>query len=245
MQIVISDILTSYKTYGDVGNPCLLILHGWQRSLSDWENIAEEISNKYYVILLDLPGFGGTSQPKRTYGTYGYADFVESFINKLELENITLMGHSFGGRIGIILGSKSSLLKRLVLVDSAGTERPNSLYNLLLIIAKPMSKIFPKSIVGKVKQTFGSKDYLRAGKMMETFKKVIAEDLSHLLGNIKIPTLVIWGSADKVLDVNITKDFRDSISDCEVRIVWGAGHHPHIDNKDQFITILEEFLNAK
>ena len=244
MQTVINGLLTYYEAHGDMSKPCLLILHGWQRSSRDWKHVAETLSSSYYVILLDLPGFDGTAHPQATFGTYDYADFVTAFTKKLDIKTFSLIGHSFGGRVGIILGSKTTLLERLILVDSAGTEKLHPLYKLLLLALKPLFRILPKPIVKRLKMLISSNDYLKAGDMRDIFKKVIAEDLSHLLGNVHVPTLVIWGNEDKILPVSTTKLFKKKITDCRVRIVWGAGHHPHIEKEEMFIQIVTEFLNA-
>ncbi len=244
MQTVINGLLTYYEAHGDMSKPCLLVLHGWQRSSRDWKHVAETLSSSYYVILLDLPGFGGTAHPQATFGTYDYADFVEAFTKKLEINTFSLMGHSFGGRVGIVIGSKTTLLKKLILVDSAGTEKMHPLYKLLLSLIKPLFKVLPKPIVNRLKMLISSTDYLKAGEMKEIFKKVIAEDLSHLLDDINVPTLVIWGNEDKILPVSTTKLFRKRIKDCRVRIVWGAGHHPHVEKEEVFVEIVTEFLNA-
>jgi len=115
MQIVVNGLLTNYNVFGDEKNKPLLILHGWQNSSADWTLIAKELK-EYKVILLDLPGFGQTAQPNSDFSIYDYAKFVEDFLDKLEYKKITLLGHSMGARIGIILGAKTKKIETRSLI---------------------------------------------------------------------------------------------------------------------------------
>lgn len=245
MQVVINSILANYEVYGEPNRPYLLVLHGWKRDITDWRRVAQALSKSHYVVLLDLPGFGGTTQPKTNYGTYEYADFVTAFLRKLEIPKVSVLGHSFGGRICIILGARSPAIEKLILVDSAGTNTINPILKYIVLAVKPLLSVLPNVIANKVRQLLSSQDFLQAGSMKDIFKKVISEDLTHLLGLIQSDSLVVWGSEDKVLNVNNTKVFHQRIPNNIVRIVWGAGHHPHIDKEEVFIEIIEEFLHAK
>ena len=57
-----------------------------------------------------------------------------------------------------------------------------------------------------------------------------------------MPTIIIWGDKDSVLDVSQTKIFKKEIPNSTVRIVWGAGHSPHIEKPKAFLDILNEYL---
>ena len=140
MQTVVDGILTHYEILGH-GKQHLLILHGWKRSLTEWLPVASQLGDQYKVILLDLPGFGQTPRPEKTLSIYDYAEFVKHFLGKLEIKKTTLLGHSFGGRIGIILGAKTDLLNALILVDSAAIEKKNTLVTFQIAINKVL--VFP------------------------------------------------------------------------------------------------------
>src|SRR5579862_7722800 len=149
MQIVVDGLLTNYERLGNKAQK-LLILPGWMHSVDEWIPIGKQLSDKYEVILLDLPGFGKTQRPEITYSIYAYADFVEHFLDKLEIKQTTLMGHSFGGRLGIILASKTTKVSNLILVDSPAVEKKNNATKLLITINKllilPVKLFFPKKI---------------------------------------------------------------------------------------------------
>jgi pimeloyl-ACP methyl ester carboxylesterase len=243
-QIVIEGLLTNYQVFGDA-KETFLILPGWRRSIEEWVPVAKSLSDKYKVILLDLPGFGLTALSKSTFGVFEYADFVRQFLDKLKIDKCVLLGHSFGGRLGIVLASKGRIVDKLILVDSAGIEN-KSLYarliRVLKLIFSPIFTILPTSIKNKISRAIGSQDYKTSGEMHKIFVRVVDQDLRTLLPKIKIPTFIIWGDKDNVLPVSQAKIFKKEIEGSKVRIVWGAGHDPHLQKTEQFVSILKDIL---
>jgi len=244
-KVVIEGTLTNYQSFGDA-KETLLILPGWKRSISEWTLVAKSISNKYKVILLDLPGFdGATAFPKETFGIFEYTDFVKKFLDKLKIDKCIILGHSFGGRLAIILASEGKVADKLILVDSAGIEN-KSLYAKLMAILKvifsPIFAIFPVSLKNKIGSLIGSQDYKSSGEMRKIFVKVVNQDLRAFLPKITVSTFIIWGDQDRTLPVSQTKIFKDKIKGSKVRIVWGAGHDPHIEKTEQLISILKDIL---
>lgn len=244
MQIVVDGILTNYQVIGDK-KKTLLILHGWKRSLTEWLPVAKQISKDYKVILLDLPGFGQTPRPQESYTIYDYATFVEHFLSKIEINKVTLMGHSFGGRVGIILGAKTDLLEKLILVDSAAVETKSTAIKLKVAINKaailPVKLLFPDK-VEKLKRQFGSDDYQSSGTMRDIFINTVNTDLTPLLKDVNVKTLVIWGEKDPIRPISEGKLIKESIPNAQLRVVWGAGHSPYLDKKEEFMDILEEHI---
>lgn len=244
MQVVIDGILTNYQVVGDK-KKTLLILHGWQRSLSEWLPVAKQLSEHYKVVLLDLPGFGQTPRPQKSYTIYDYATFVEHFLTKLDITKVTLMGHSFGGRIGIILGAKTDILSELILVDSAAVEKKSLTVKLKVAINKaailPFKLLFPKNVEA-LKTKFGSDDYQSSGPMRDIFINTVNADLTPLLKEVRVKTLVIWGEKDPIRQLSEGKLITKKINGAELRIVWEAGHSPYLEKPKDFMNILEEYL---
>jgi pimeloyl-ACP methyl ester carboxylesterase len=236
--------LTNYQVFGDA-KETLLILPGWRRSISEWTPVAKSLSSRYKVIILDLPGFSATAMPKETFGVFEYADFVRKFLSKLKIDKRIILGHSFGGRLGIVLASDGAIVDKLILVDSAGIEK-KSLYARLMRILKaifsPIFIVLPSSVKNKISNIIGSQDYKTAGEMRKIFVKIVNQDLESLLPKIKIPTFIIWGDKDNILPVSQTKIFKKKIRGSKIRIVWGAGHDPHIQKTEQLISILKDIL---
>jgi pimeloyl-ACP methyl ester carboxylesterase len=243
-QIVIDGILTNYEIFGNK-KETLLILPGWMRGISEWFPTARSLSSKYKVILLDLPGFGSTGLPKEIFGVFEYTDFVKKFLEKLRIEKCSILGHSFGGRLAIVLASEDKIVDKLILVDSAGIEN-KSLYALLMrlvkTITRPVFRVLPSSFQNKIRNTIGSPDYKESGELRKIFVKVVNQDLRLLLPKITAKTFIIWGDKDHLQPVLQTKIFKQEIKDSKVRIVWGAAHDPHLQKPEQFLAILNDIL---
>lgn len=241
MQTAIGNILTNFEILGKENTQAFVILHGWGRNILDWIPVAKVLSSRYRVILLDLPGFGGTILPSDTVmGTYDYAEFTKSFLEKIGVRKPILLGHSFGGRIGMVLGSEKGLISKLILVDSAGIEQKSLRVILIGFFYKIIKRFLPEHINKIIRARLGSEDYANAGLLRKILVKVVNEDLRNLLPKIKIPVLIIWGDKDINQYVKYAKIKRDEISGAKLRIVWGAGHNPHYEKPSEFIQILEE-----
>lgn len=236
MQKVIKGQIVNYEVCGR--GPALLVLHGWRGNLQHWVPVAEKLKDRYKVFVLDLLGFGNSPKPNLDWTIFDYAEFVANFIQELKLKKVTVMGHSFGGRIALVLASKyQSLVEKLILVDAAGMEI-KSLKSQLLKIIRPIKHLLPESIRNK----YRSKDYLDAGEMKQIFLKTINQNLYHELSNIFCPTLIIWGEKDQVLSLQEAKMLKNGIKNSILRIVWNGTHWPHFDHPTKLINILKEEL---
>lgn len=243
MNAIVEGLLLNYEQTGEGKD--LVILHGWGRSIAEWRETAKRYSKEYRVTLLDLPGFGASEIPHAELTIHDYATITARFLEKVGIEKCVLVGHSLGGRIGTILAATHpETVAKLLLVDSAGVER------------KPASVRIKRFIVGTAKllglhhvlprgfrDLFSSSDYRSAlPAMKKTFASIVSTDLTHLFTQIRCPTLVVWGSHDRVLPVAHTKVYARLVPNCTVRIVYEAGHDPHIDDPTQFFAITDEFL---
>lgn len=237
MQIIIDQLLTNYQKFGESGD-LILILPGWKRNSIEWQNVAKALAQNQRIIILDLPGFGLSQKPKSDWDIFEYAQFVKNFLKKINIKKCLLIGHSFGGRIGIILASEDKLIDQLILVDAAGIEEKGAVLKIKLILAKILKPLIPAKIRAKILQG----DYQDSGELRQIFKKVTSQNLGHLLPKIAIPTTIIWGENDYILPLAHGKIFRSKIKDSKLRIIWGAGHDPHLEKPEQFKEILNEAL---
>jgi pimeloyl-ACP methyl ester carboxylesterase len=245
--LVINQQLIAYEVLNRENNKALIFLHGWMSQGNVFKNIAERISSQgFAVYMLDLPGFGNSPEPKNAFSVQDYADIVAEFIKKLKLNDIILVGHSFGGRVVISLASNEpTLIKKIVLVDAAGL-RINNGRNKVAFLAKLAKPFFkPKFMSGlrkKIYKTLGSVDYIESGKLKETYLKVASEDLSGYLPKINQPTLIIWGDDDKDTPLLFAKIMNERIKNSKMVVLRQAGHFSFLDKPEDFSVELMNFI---
>lgn len=253
MQILIDKLLINFETRGE--NKNIILLHGWGDNLKVFQNIIPELAKKFKVFVLDLPGFGLSSLPPRPFSVFDYAKILKKFLDKLKLDKIVLLGHSFGGRIAIKFAALfPNLVEKLILMDSAGIKPPKTFKKgLYLVLAKlgkiffsfPFLKRFREKARKKLYQRIGVHDYEKAGELKETFLKIIDEDLQKFAQQIKAPTLIIWGENDNEVPLSDGESLNKLISNSKFVILENAGHYSFIEQKEKFLEEVGRFLEYK
>lgn len=251
MKVTIEDIQLNYICKGEGKN--VLILHGWGANIDTVIPIVNILKSHFKVYALDLPGFGSSAEPKEVYGSKDYAEVVKRFIDYMEMEKVILIGHSFGGKVSIWLGSLyPEIVDKIVLIDSAGLIPKRGLKYYVKVYGFKLLKAIYKGVffwvddkkkMGKFYNRFGSTDYKDAqGIMRKILVKVVNEDLRPLLKDIKAPTLLIWGDKDTATPLYMGKIMEEEIPDSGLVILEGAGHYSYLDDYNRFAIILKAFL---
>lgn len=254
--IILNNLLVHYYGWNKAEqNPrALLFLHGWRSDGSVWRPIIPALLEKTPcdIYTLDLPGFGKSQTPPPSFSLANYAEIVKTFIEKLGLTNVTIIGHSFGGRIAIKLASAQSSeveprkIEKMVLVDSAGVTLEDTRLEAKKIIAKIVKPFFRLPFVSRLRaplyRAIGSEDYLATPELREVFVRVINEDIAPLLPNIRQKTLIVWGENDEVTPIEAGEIMAKKIPDAKLVILKNAGHFSFLDKKEEFIELLADFL---
>lgn len=232
------------------GEP-LLLLHGWGASSLSWAPVAGALEERFRVITPDLPGFGFSQEPPAAWGVAEYADVVAGLLASTGLGSAHVVGHSFGGVVATALAtSKPELVKRLVLVASPvvrlkadGQVRSRiSGYGRVKLLASLLPP-FKERILEWGRMKYGSEDYRNAGSMRPTLVKVLGEDLRHVLPNVGVPTLLVYGENDEDVPLAAAEVAVQALPDSARLVVMpGAGHFPFLDDSQAFLQTLTEFL---
>lgn len=207
--------------------------------------MSELAQKDFLVYSLDLPGFGKSETPRSPFFLADYCEVVKEFIEKLNLQNVSLVGHSFGGRVAIKLAAMNLVtLKKLVLVDSAGIgAKKNLTKKFLAKLLKPFFLLpFTEGVRIKIYQYIGAEDYVATPKLRRTFLNVIQEDLTPLLPTITTPTLIIWGKRDKETPLDFAYILQKNIGHARLVILDNAGHFSFLDSREKFLENLTAFL---
>lgn len=152
--IEINGLRMHYEVTGpDNGKPVVL-MHGWGCNHTTVRSIAAILEPGMRVFNLDLPGHGSSQEPPSAWGVYEYTDCIEEFCNRLGIQDPVLIGHSFGGRIGLLMSSRNPV-SRMVLVDGAGLKpKRKPKYYIKVYSFKAAKKVLPivlgKKLGGKI-----------------------------------------------------------------------------------------------
>src|SRR3989338_3028071 len=93
----------------------IIILHGWNLSADRFSPLLNELEkNQYKVYCPDLPGFGNSKLADKALYLDDYIKFVEKYIDRYQLDDVIIIGHSFGGRIAIKMATSNRKLKALI-----------------------------------------------------------------------------------------------------------------------------------
>ena len=223
-------------------------------SASSFESLQKEFTARgYKTYCMDLPGFGSSKPPDRSLTLSDYVIFIEDYLKEKKLDKIILIGHSFGGRIGIKLAvSNPKKLSALILTGAPGINPVPRIKTLFfLTMAKIGNIIFSPpflSIVRNMARKFlyraarASDFYHTHAGMRETFKNVIKEDLKPYRSKINIPVLLLWGREDKIVPVGIAQKMNKLIKRSKLVIIPCARHGLPWTHPDLFVENTEKFL---
>lgn len=245
---------------GGSSKKTLVLIHGLGASAERWEYVIPKFSKNYTVIVPDLIGFGYSDKPNTDYTTDFFTKFLHSFLKDLGVENPTIMGSSLGGHIAVEYAySYKSGLDKLVLVSPAGTMKQST----PALDAYVMAALYPDQEITKnafkmmtgggevsphIIENFITRMKLPNAKFafMSTLLGIKnAPELATRLGVITAPTLVVWGEKDPVIPVKYAEQFVKSIRDCRFYQMPNCGHTPFVEDPENFVKIVSEFLVEK
>ena len=240
MQITIGKTTVRYIQYGEGDD--VVLLHGWGQNIEMMKPLGNNIVGKR-ITILDFPGFGESSEPDKDWNVDSYVNLLEDFIKALKLKNVTLIGHSFGGRVSIGYASKNKV-ERVVLLGSPCIR--NQQTSKKETVLKSLKKIpFLNNLGNFMKKYIGSEDYKNASPIMrEVLVSVINQDLSEYAKKIDAPTLLIWGSLDDAVPVREARELEKLLKDGALIVLDGYTHYAYLEALPQVSNIINKFLEG-
>jgi pimeloyl-ACP methyl ester carboxylesterase len=232
------------------GEP-MVLLHGLFGALSNWDGVIDEFSSEYRVLIPMLPIY---QMPLKGARIEGLVDFFERFVNKLNLENITLIGNSLGGHVALIYTlANQDKISRLILTGSSG------------LFENALGGSFPKRgsyqyIKERVEHTFYdpeiassivddiidvTKDIPKCLRIVSIAKSAQRHNLANELPQIKIPTLLIWGLNDTITPPMVAYEFNRLIPNSKLKFIDNCCHAPMMEHPAVFNVLLKGFLEEK
>lgn len=224
----------------------IVFLHGWGLSGKSFNKIIGNIEN-FSMLKVDLPGFGGSNNPKEYFDTFEYSYQIFLLLKCLKINKIVLVGHSFGGRLGILLSSVFGLdVVGCVLTSSAGLNRFSLVKWLKIKKYKFIKKLVDKKILNsKMLQGYGSVDYKNANPVLQkVLIRVVNQDLKSYAKLIGVKTLLVWDKKDEATPFWICRKFHRHICNSKVVVMNKGGHFVAFVNVLKVSNLLKMFVTT-
>ncbi len=238
MKKVLKDININYIQYGEGKD--VILLHGWGQNIEMMRFIGDKICDKFKVTILDFPGFGESDEPLTDWSVGDYVDLLHELVLSLKIKNPIIVGHSFGGRVGIKYSSMYDVDK-LVLMGAPCFY--DDTLDLKTKVLKGLKKLPGMNSLGEfMKKYIGSTDYKNASPIMrKVLVNVVREDLSEDAKKIEAPTLLIWGTNDEAAPIEEARRLEKILKDGALIELPGT-HYAYIENLDRVVSILDNFF---
>lgn len=237
----INDININYIDYGNKKGNAIVLLHGWGQNIEMMQMLGEPFKDNYRIIALDFPGFGLSEEPKKAMDVGDYTTLLEKMLEKLNVKNPILVGHSFGGRVSVKFASRNDVKKVILLSPALRGHDKKGIKTKILKSLKKVPVI--KNLEAWAKNHMGSRDYKAASPIMkEVLVKTVNEDLSSDAKKIKAPVILIYGDYDSEVPIDDTKEYERLIPDCGLILYEGCTHYAYLERLNQTINIINNFI---
>lgn len=231
-----------YRDLGKKNKDCAnVFLHGWGTDSSNFDFCTQGLKEQRN-ILIDFPPFGKSQKKLRNWTLFTYANMVICLCEKLNIKKYNIIGHSFGGRVSIIMSViNKEKINKLVLVDSAGMKPRRKISYYVKIYKYKLRKKF-----GLSTEKYGSSDYkLLDEDMKKIFTSIVNEHLEDYLKEINAKTLIVFGEKDDVTPIYMAKKLFKGIKDSQLYLIKNTGHFSFLEKKIEFFSTLSKFLTEE
>lgn len=252
--------------YVQLGNPSgtpVVLIHGYTDSDLDWAPLIPYLSRDFRLVIVDLRGHGVSSKPECCYTRLDFAYDVKLLLDALRIERADIVGHSLGSMIAQTFAEYwPQRTRRVVLISSTGGPPPGSQprkpeFDYAAAIRRLHEPIDPDSAF--MKEWWASPkpvdpEFLRrqrrnaAGIPLQVWLAVLDQglvdsDLQRTLPRLRAPTLLIWGSADPIMEPPVRRTLRRALPHAKVVIFPGLGHNPFWEDPRACAAVIDDFLS--
>jgi pimeloyl-ACP methyl ester carboxylesterase len=247
----VGDIEWPYLDGGNAAGEPIVLVHGFGGDKDNWTLYAPYLTPRHRVICPDLPGFGENDRSvDRDYRVQAQALRLREFLDALGVARCHLAGNSMGGFIALQFALDfPERLASLTLLDNAGVagadtselqraieRRENPLeLKTMTDVDRLLSFVYrkPPFLPRQFKRVLLD-DALANAQVLEKVFWILAEEgiagvLNARLGEVRVPTLIVWGRHDQLIDVSVVDALRRGIPDSVAVIIEQVGHVPMLE----------------
>lgn len=248
-----------YLNSGEAEKPVIILVHGYGDNSFSWDAWTQALTPTHRVIAVDVPGHGLTAAPEGyVLSSDKSADLIAELADKLGIEKFAIAGNSMGGGISWQVAVRHpDKVSHLILVDAAGwpvqtlQEDPPLAFR---VLQSSLGRAFLASIdntplirQGLAKdvedQSVITEEFVKRWAELQLFpghrKILMSVNLGGLaatdeiLSAIKVPTLILWGEKDQLINVSAAHKFKAAIPHAELIIYPNVGHIPQWEIGDR------------
>ena len=247
--------------YTDSGKgPAVVLIHGFLENTTMWNLIIPELSKRNRVIAIDLLGHGKSDCIGYTHSMELFAETLEAVLKKVRIRKCVLVGHSLGGYVALAFAEKHpKRVKGLCLMNSTSNEDTADRKLLRTRANKMVHKNFSNLVRMSFTNLFSEesrivfKDQMKnalSEAMQTPIQGYIAgqegmklrPNRNHVLAENSFKKLIIMGKKDAVLDYKTSLEEVEKTNSKHVALP--QGHMSHIENLEELILILKDFLKS-
>lgn len=263
---------TKIRYFDEGKGKAVILVHGLGGASVNWFRNIKPLSQKYRVIVPDLPSFGKSEIPEVDPDIVNYdflTEFLKDFLESLKIKKVSVVGNSMGGAITINFALKYyNITEKLIIVDGAGLGKKVSLYWIggcpvlnrifFKIVSKEfIARRFFKSVVHDPKtlneaSLYAFLDWIKKPEVQDILAKVGPRGVGlggqqwlfvDNLEKLSLPALIIWGKNDRLIPLEHGLKAHELIKDSKLVVFDECGHMPHIEKPREFNKVLMEFLD--
>lgn len=226
-----------------------IIIPGFLQTNQTYQNLFKTIGQYSNIYFIEIPGFGITEKLEEVVNLDYYVLWLKEFIEYLNLKNVILFGHSFGGRVIVKYESLYNSSKRLILMDSAGCTRRSLKTKFKIIKYKVLKYTFKtlrlKKQYNSLINNSGTEDYKKLDNISkQTFSNIVKEKTIKYLKNIQTVTLILWGQLDKETPYEDGLLINKKIKNSTLIKIDDVGHFPHLEKSYLINQIIDNFYRG-
>lgn len=252
-----------YLEWGTAGKQPLVMVHGIARTAHSFDHIAPRFAQDYHVIAVDLQGHGDSAwHPEGAYLVEDHVSTFEGLVDQLGLTDMVLLGNSTGGRVvQVYAGLHPDRVSKLV-VEDVGPERPQDIASgfarrvqeeangwasedeLVAVLLTGPARIAEELQRNHAHHGTGRRDDGRIvwKRDPDLVKGFVATELWQYVEKIRCPTLYLLGGASAIVPAAAQERLKQTLPQCEVIVMPGLGHYPHLEAPEEYMAIVRRFL---
>jgi len=264
-------IKVRYAELGDPSNPSVILLHGVPENLQAWYAVAPLLAEKYYVLALDWPGFGGSDPlaSPEDYTSRHFAEVIIDFMDSLHIRQANLVATDIALLPSLLVGLEHpSRVSKLAVMDGIPFPRPqHSSWELKSfakkgsILGKALVRWFPRvtaqisylkgfyrghSIPAEVRQEFSTDGTRKSNQeaFLSYFQnfRIGQEYFEARAHELQTPVLVVWGKYDRFISSKLGYEIAERLPNAKLEIIDKSGHYVHMDKPHELAQLVNRFL---